>query len=112
PGISQWLNSPPLTMAELRGKVVLVDFWAYSCINCLRTLPHVTAWYDRYRDDGLVVVGVHTPEFGFGHSSENVQRAIQRFGIHYPVALDNDMATWRAWDNHYWPSKYLIGRDG
>ncbi len=110
--ISNWLNSPPLTMAGLRGKVVLIDFWTYSCINCLRTLPYVTRWYDTYRDRGLVVVGVHTPEFGFERVAANVQRAIGRFGIRYPMAQDNAMATWRAYSNQYWPAEYLVDRNG
>ncbi len=111
-GISNWLNSPPLTMAALRGKVVLIDFWTYSCINCLRTLPYVTRWYDTYKDKGLVVVGVHTPEFGFERVTANVQTAIGRFGIHYPVAQDNAMATWQAYANQYWPAEYLVDRNG
>ncbi len=111
-GISGWLNSPPLTMAGLRGKVVLIDFWTYSCINCLRTLPYVTRWYDSYRARGLVVVGVHTPEFGFERSTANVRTATQRFGIRYPVAQDNGFATWKAYDNQFWPAEYLVDRDG
>ena len=111
-GISNWLNSPPLTMTGLRGKVVLTDFWAYSCINCLRTLPYLTRWYDTYRDRGLVVVGVHTPEFGFERITANVQKATSRFGIRYPVAQDNAMATWRAYSNEYWPAEYLVDRSG
>lgn len=111
-GLEGWLNSPPLTMASLRGKVVLVDFWTYSCINCLRTLPQVIAWDARYRDAGLVVVGVHSPEFAFERDPANVRAAIARFGIRYPVALDGGMATWRAWDNRFWPAKYLVDRDG
>jgi thiol-disulfide isomerase/thioredoxin len=111
-GISNWLNSTPLTMAGLRGKVVLIDFWTYSCINCLRTLPYVTRWYDTYKDRGLVVVGVHTPEFGFERVTANVETAIKRFGIKYPVAQDNAMATWRAYSNIYWPGEYLIDRNG
>ncbi|HWA79833.1 MAG TPA: thioredoxin family protein [Acetobacteraceae bacterium] len=111
-GISHWLNSPPLTMAGLRGKVVLIDFWTYSCINCLRTLPYVTRWYNTYKDKGFVVVGVHTPEFAFEHLTANVQRAIKRFGIHYPVAQDNSYATWQAYSNEYWPAEYLINQKG
>ncbi len=111
-GISHWLNSPPLTMAGLRGKVVLIDFWTYSCINCLRTLPYVTKWYDTYKDKGFVVVGVHTPEFAFEHLTANVQRAIKRFGIHYPVAQDNSYATWQAYSNEYWPAEYLVNQKG
>ena len=111
-GIEKWLNSEPLTMEGLRGKVVLLDFWTYSCINCLRTLPHVTKWHERYKDQGLVVVGVHTPEFAFERQTRNVQTAIKRFGIKYPVAQDNQYATWKAYDNQYWPAAYLIDRKG
>jgi cytochrome c biogenesis protein CcdA/thiol-disulfide isomerase/thioredoxin len=113
--ISHWLNTPgdrALTLKELRGKVVLIDFWTYSCINCLRTLPHVTAWYDRYRSSGLVVVGVHTPEFSFEHDLSNVRAAAKRYGVHYPVPLDNDYGTWNAYANQYWPAEYLIDRRG
>ena len=111
-GISQWLNSKPLTLASLRGKVVLIDFWTYSCVNCIRTLPYVKRWYDTYRDAGLVVVGVHTPEFAFEHVPGNVEKAVQSFGIDYPVALDNDFGTWTAWGNRYWPAEYYIDRQG
>ncbi|AGW94057.1 MULTISPECIES: thioredoxin family protein [Cupriavidus] len=111
-GIEKWLNSEPLTVAGLRGKVVLVDFWTYECINCIRTLPHVRQWYDKYRDKGLVVVGVHTPEFAFEKSTANVQAAIKRFDIRYPVAQDNAYATWNAWRNQYWPALYLIDANG
>jgi cytochrome c biogenesis protein CcdA/thiol-disulfide isomerase/thioredoxin len=111
-GISQWINSKPLTMRELRGKVVLIDFWTYSCINCLRTLPHVKAWYRTYHRRGLVVVGVHTPEFAFEHVAGNVRSAVRRLGVEYPVGLDNDYGTWNAWQNQYWPAKYLIDRRG
>ncbi|WP_420997300.1 redoxin domain-containing protein [Cupriavidus sp. 30B13] len=111
-GIGRWLNSEPLAMSSLRGKVVLVDFWTYGCINCVRTLPHVTQWYDKYRDQGLVVVGVHTPEFAAEKSTANVQAAIKRFGIRYPVAQDNAYATWGAYGNQYWPALYLVDADG
>jgi cytochrome c biogenesis protein CcdA/thiol-disulfide isomerase/thioredoxin len=111
-GLSHWINSDPLTLKQLRGKVVLVDFWTYSCINCLRTLPHVKAWYRTYRDRGLVVLGVHTPEFAFEHVAGNVKSAVHRLGITYPVALDNDYGTWNAFQNQYWPAKYLIDRNG
>src|SRR5204862_1082423 len=107
-GITAWLNSPPLTLGGLRGKVVLIDFWTYSCINCLRTLPHVEAWDRLYRRDGLVIVGVHTPEFAFEHVPSNVRAAVERLGIHYPVALDNEYGTWTAYQNEYWPAKYLV----
>ena len=99
-------------MKQLRGKVVLIDFWTYSCINCLRTLPHVKAWYQTYHDKGLVVIGVHTPEFAFEHVPSNVRSAVRRLGITYPVALDNDYGTWNAFRNQYWPAKYLIDRSG
>jgi len=111
-GISHWLNSAPLTMQALRGKVVLVDFWTYSCINCIRTLPYVTKWYDTYKNQGLVVVGVHTPEFAFEKDSNNVADAIKRFNIHYPVAQDNDYGTWQAYNNQYWPAEYLVDQKG
>ncbi|WP_198164165.1 thioredoxin family protein [Bradyrhizobium jicamae] len=111
-GISAWLNSPPLATESLRGKVVLVQFWTYSCINCLRTLPYVTKWHEQYKDKGLVVVGVHTPEFAFEKERVNVETAIKRLGIHYPVAQDNQYRTWRAFGNQYWPAAYLIDRSG
>lgn len=110
--INQWLNSPPLTMAGLRGKVVLIDFWTYSCINCLRTLPYVTSWHAKYKDQGLVVIGVHTPEYAFERKTANVETAIKRFGIQYPVAQDNQYGTWKAYNNQYWPAVYLIDRTG
>ena len=111
-GISAWLNSPPLTLESLRGKVVLVQFWTYSCINCVRTIPYVTKWYDTYKDKGFVVVGVHTPEFAFERETANVETAIKRFGIKYPVAQDNQYRTWRAFENQYWPASYLIDKSG
>ncbi len=111
-GAVQWLNSAPLSLADLRGKVVLVDFWTYSCINCLRTLPHVKAWAERYRDQGLVVIGVHAPEFAFERSLPNVERAVRDLGIDYPVAIDNDYAIWRAFANRYWPAHYFIDAQG
>ncbi|MES2937529.1 MAG: thioredoxin family protein [Pseudomonadota bacterium] len=111
-GIEQWLNSPPLTMTGLRGQVVLVDFWTYSCINCLRTLPAVNRWAARYRAAGLVVVGVHTPEFAFEKSTANVQAAMRRFGVVHPVAQDNRYATWQAYANRYWPAHYLVDAQG
>ncbi len=111
-GIDHWLNSPPLTMAGLRGKVVLIDFWTYSCINCIRTLPYVEGWYQKYGPDGFVVVGVHSPEFAFEHETANVQAAIQRFGITYPVAQDNEFDTWSAYNNEYWPADYLVDATG
>ena len=111
-GIETWLNSEPLDLAALRGKVVLVDFWTYTCINCIRTLPYVKRWHEKYKDQGLVVVGVHTPEFAFERSTRNVQDAIKRFGIDYPVAQDNKYATWDAYRNSYWPAFYLIDKQG
>lgn len=111
-GIENWLNSPPLTVASQRGKVVLVDFWTYTCINCIRTLPYVTNWHQKYKDQGLVVVGVHTPEFPFERSTANVQKALERFKITYPVAQDNRYATWEAYRNQYWPAVYLIDKQG
>lgn len=111
-GITHWINSGPLSMRRLRGKVVLVDFWAYSCINCLRTFPHITRWYDKYKKDGLVVVGVHSPEFDFGKNRSNIEQAVKRFDIRYPVAMDSHMATWRAWNNQFWPAEYLVDKHG
>jgi thiol-disulfide isomerase/thioredoxin len=108
----EWFNSRPLTLAGLHGKVVLVDFWTYSCINCLRTLPHLKAWYAAYRKDGLVIVGVHSPEFAFEHVAANVSAAIERLGIEYPVVQDNAFATWKAYGNDYWPAEFLIDRSG
>jgi thiol-disulfide isomerase/thioredoxin len=111
-GIEQWLNSPPLTLAALRGKVVLVDFWTYSCINCQRTLPYVNRWAETYKAQGLVVVGVHTPEYGFERSTSNVQAAMRRQGVKHPVAQDNRYATWQAYGNQYWPAVYLVDATG
>lgn len=112
-GISRWLNTPhELSLADLKGKVVLVDFWTYSCINCVRTLPHVTGWYEKYKDKGFVVVGVHTPEFAFEKETGNVQNALKQFKINYPVAQDNDFKTWSNYKNHYWPAEYLIDAKG
>jgi cytochrome c biogenesis protein CcdA/thiol-disulfide isomerase/thioredoxin len=111
-GLDEWINSKPLTLRELRGKVVLIDFWTYSCVNCLRTLPHLKAWDAAYRKDGLVILGVHAPEFAFERVPGNVRTAVRKLGIRYPVALDNDFATWRAYANEYWPAKYLIDRTG
>ena len=112
-GIEKWLNVEKTpTMQSLRGKVVLVDFWTYTCINCIRTLPHVKAWYEKYKDQGLVVVGVHTPEFAFEKKTKNVQQAINQYGIPYPVAQDNEFGMWNAYNNNYWPAKYLIDAQG
>ena len=114
-GISHWINTPDgrsLSISQLRGRVVLVDFWTYSCINCLRTLPQLRAWYDTYKKDGLVVVGVHTPEFAFEHVYDNVLAAVHRLDVTWPVALDNTYTTWSAYSNQYWPADYLIDRKG
>ncbi len=110
--IDAWLNSPPLDMAALRGKVVLVDFWTYTCINCLNHLPHVKEWDAKYRDQGLVTVGVHTPEFAFEKSTKNVKDAIERLQIRHAVAQDNSYGTWKAFRNQYWPAVYLIDKQG
>jgi cytochrome c biogenesis protein CcdA/thiol-disulfide isomerase/thioredoxin len=107
-----WINTQPLTLKQLRGKVVLIDFWTYSCINCLRTLPHVEAWNATYRSKGLVIIGVHTPEFAFEHVSSNVRAAVKRLGITYPVVQDNRYKTWDNYANQYWPAEYLIDRSG
>jgi thiol-disulfide isomerase/thioredoxin len=111
-GATAWVNSEPLGPAELRGRVVVVNFWTLTCINWLRQEPHVRAWSQAYRDDGLVVIGVHTPEFSFEHEPELVRKATAERGIDYPVALDNDYAIWRAFDNNYWPALYFVDRDG
>ncbi|MDF3822188.1 thioredoxin family protein [Leptospira sp. 96542] len=111
-GIQQWFNSPALSLAALKGQVVLVDFWTHACINCLRTLPHVNRWAETYRDQGLVVVGVHTPEFSFERSASNVQAAIKRHGVKHPVAMDNGYVTWKAYENRYWPAHYLVDGRG
>jgi thiol-disulfide isomerase/thioredoxin len=111
-GATEWLNSPPLTAAGLRGSVVLVDFWTYTCINWLRTLSYLRAWAQRYHDQGLVVLGVHTPEFDFEHDLDNVRQAVEDLRIDYPVAVDNDYAIWSAFDNHYWPAMYVVDAPG
>jgi len=111
-GATGWLNSPPLTPDALRGKVVAVDFCTYTCINWLRTLPYVRAWSENYADQGLVVVGVHTPEFSFEHDAENARRALAEMHVEFPIALDSDYAVWNAFTNHYWPALYLIDADG
>jgi len=111
-GIEGWINSKPLTMSELKGKVVLIDFWTYSCINCVRTLPHITEWDKKYRDKGLVIIGVHAPEFEFEKNLDNVKTAVAKYGIHYPVALDSTLATWAQFNNQYWPAHYLVDKDG
>ena len=111
-GATGWLNSPPLTAAGLRGKVVLASFWTYTCINWLRQLPYLRAWAGKYAGHGLVVIGVHTPEFAFEHDPGNVRQAVQEMSIDYPVAIDNDYAIWRAFDNHYWPALYFADARG
>ncbi|MDN5780882.1 MAG: thioredoxin family protein [Luteimonas sp.] len=111
-GINHWINSEPLRMADLRGKVVLVEFWTYSCINCIHVMPYVKQWHERYHGQGLVVVGVHTPEYGYERSVGNVEAAVKRFGIRYAVAQDNGYRTWNAYGNRYWPALYLVDQDG
>ncbi len=108
----RWLNSRPLVMKELRGKAVLIDFWTYSCVNCLRTLPHVKAWHSLYKDKGLVIIGVHTPEFDFEKDPRNVERAVKEAGILYPVVEDSDYQIWSLYGNQYWPRKYLVDKEG
>lgn len=112
-GATKWLNTDkPLSLSDLKGKVILVDFWTYTCINCIRTLPHVTSWYDKYKDKGFVVIGVHTPEFQFEHDTNNVLNAIKMYNIHYPVPQDNNYAIWNSYNNQYWPAEYLIDANG
>jgi thiol-disulfide isomerase/thioredoxin len=112
-GLENWINSEPInSLEELRGKVVLIDFWTYSCINCIRTLPFLQSWHDKYADDGLVILGIHAPEFQFEQKFENVQRAVDEFSLTYPVVQDNEFKTWRAYNNRYWPAKYLIDQNG
>ena len=109
---SQWLNSPPLTSELLRGKVVLVEFWTYGCINCRHTLPYIKAWSDKYTPEGLLVIGVHTPEFAFEKDRGNVERAVRDLGITYPVVMDNDFEIWNSYNNKYWPAQYLMDAQG
>jgi len=111
-GISAWINSPPLNLSQLSGKIVLIDFWTYSCVNCIRTIPYLNAWYAKYGGDGLVIVGVHTPEFKFERNYSNVLAATKSLGIKYPVALDNNYSTWNVYGNEYWPSEYIIDQNG
>jgi thiol-disulfide isomerase/thioredoxin len=111
-GAVSWLNSAPLTPESLKGKVVLIDFWTYSCINCLRALPYITSWYEKYKGDGLVVLGIHSPEFAFEKNESNVKRAVRDLGIKYPVALDNNYAIWQSFNNQYWPAHYFIDAKG
>ena len=107
-----WLNSLPLCFRQLRGRVVLVDFWDYTCVNCIRTLPYVQAWHERYRDQGLTVIGVHTPEFTFAQYESNVERGTREFGLTYPIVVDSNLEIWKAFANRYWPTKYLLDKDG
>lgn len=111
-GATGWINTRPLKAKDLKGKVVLVDFWAYSCINCLRSLPYIEAWSEKYKDSGLVIIGVHTPEFGFETKLDNVQRAVRKFHVTFPVALDSNYAIWKAFHNEYWPADYFIDAHG
>ena len=111
-GAVEWINSPPLTPEALRGKAVIVDFWTYSCINCLRSIPYVRAWAEKYKDQGLVVIGVHAPEFAFEKDTANVRKAVKDLQIGYPVAIDNDYAIWRAFNNNHWPAHYFIDAQG
>ena len=111
-GIQEWLNSKPLELVDLRGRVVLVDFWTYSCINCQRTLPYITDWDAKYRQKGLTVIGVHSPEFAFEREVPNVADNAERLGVKYPIAIDNGFQTWRAWDQRYRPAHHLIDQTG
>jgi thiol-disulfide isomerase/thioredoxin len=111
-GISEWLNGSPLTVADLSGSVVLIQFWTFACINCQRTLPYIVKWHQQYADQGLKVIGVHTPEFAFERETSNVQKALKEHQITYPVPLDIDFKTWKAYDNGYWPQLYLADRQG
>jgi thiol-disulfide isomerase/thioredoxin len=111
-GIDAWLNSPPLTRADLKGKVVLIDFWTFSCVNCVRTIPHLQVLYNAYKNDGFVIVGVHSPEFDFERVKANVAAAVTRLGVSWPVAVDSRMDTWNAYQNQYWPAEYLLDQEG
>ncbi len=111
-GISYWINSPPINPDDLKGKVILIDFWAYSCINCIRTLPYLKDWYAKYKDKGFLIIGVHSPEFQFEHDFSNVKNAVKKYGIRYPVALDNRFTTWKNYHNLFWPAHYLINKEG
>jgi len=111
-GATEWLNSPPLSASGLRGKVVLIDVWTYTCINWLRTLPYVRAWAEKYKNQGLVVIGVHSPEFAFEHNVDNVRRQAKDMRVDYPIAIDNDFAIWRAFKNQYWPALYFVDAQG
>lgn len=111
-GITAWINSEPLVLAQLKGKVVLIDFWTYSCINCIRTLPYIKDWYEKYHNKGLVIIGIHAPEFDFEKNLDNVKKGVAKFGIKYPVALDNNFETWQNFNNRFWPAHFLINREG
>ena len=111
-GVDGWINSKPFTLESLRGKVVLMDFWTYTCVNCIRTLPYLKQWHEKYADEGLVIVGVHSPEFQFEHVRANVEAAVEEFGIEWVVIQDNNLETWRAFANRFWPAKYLIDKNG
>lgn len=111
-GIAGYINTDPIKLEDFKGKVILVDFWTYTCINCIRTLPYLNSWYEKYSDDGLVIIGVHTPEFEFEKSYENVLSAVKKYNVKYPVVQDNDYKTWNAYQNKFWPTKYLIDIDG
>lgn len=111
-GVTKWLNSQPLRMADLKGKTILVDFWTYTCVNCRRTLPHVQGWHEKYSSKGLVVIGVHSPEFEFEKDPVNVESALKRLKITYPVAIDSEMSVWKSFNNRFWPARYLIDKDG
>ena len=112
-GLANWINSREIkSMRELRGKVVLVDFWTYSCFNCVNTFPYVQGWHEKFKDDGLVVLGIHAPEFAFERDTNNVKNAVKKYGLTYPIALDNGFKLWRAYKNRYWPAFYLIDKQG
>jgi len=106
-----WFNTDPLILSELKGKVVIIDFWTYTCINCQRTFPYLKSWNEKYKDKGLVIIGVHAPEFEFEKNAKNLSQAISDFGLTYPIVQDNNFSTWRAYNNRYWPAKYIIDKD-
>jgi thiol-disulfide isomerase/thioredoxin len=110
--VTGYINTKPIHLSDLKGKVVLVDFWTYSCINCIRTIPYLVDWNEKYADKGLVIVGVHTPEFEFEKNIDNLKAAVKKFGIKYPVIQDNDKGTWNAYQNQYWPRKYIVDSEG
>lgn len=111
-GIKAWVNSEPLTMEKLKGKAVLIDFWTYTCINCIRTLPYLKIWHEKYAKSGLVIIGIHSPEFTFEQETANVKKAVKELGIPYAIAIDSDLRMWEAYSNQYWPAKYLVDKDG